>query len=144
MSVWPTIAASGITGATAVIGYFFGDHSSKRSTAATVKQIESENERVIQQITAENERLREQHREDHLRNRQNTYHAFMNYDQLMSSMFAYGTEGVVREEYDRMSVEFLNLLNGVAAVRHGPRDSCGAQPQLCPLRHLPDVHGRSD
>ena len=66
MSVWPAIAASGITGATAVIGYFFGDRSSRRSTDATVKQIESENERVVQQITAENERLRAQSRENHL------------------------------------------------------------------------------
>jgi F420-0:gamma-glutamyl ligase-like protein len=70
MSVWPTIAASGITGATAVFGYIFGDRASKRTNKTAFAQIDSENKRVIQQITDDNERLREQHREDHLRNRQ--------------------------------------------------------------------------
>jgi hypothetical protein len=58
MSVWPTIAASGITGATAVIGFWFGDRGSKRQSEVTVTQIQSENERVVQQITAENVRPR--------------------------------------------------------------------------------------
>jgi len=39
---------------------------------------------AMRQIEAENERLREQHREDHLRNRQGTYHEFIQADLAMS------------------------------------------------------------
>jgi hypothetical protein len=134
MSSWPIIAASGITGATAVIGYLFGDRSSQRSTDANIRQIESENDRVVQQITAENDRLREQRREDHLRNRQSTYHKFMTADTLMNAMFSHGAqrERVTREQYDNMSQEFLHLFNGVRLF--------GTQPVIDAAFELNSVH----
>ncbi len=49
----------------------------KRGAEATARQVEAGTTRAREQIEAENERLRAQHREDHLRNRQGTYHRFV-------------------------------------------------------------------
>jgi hypothetical protein len=69
---WTVILTA--VGAAAVTGGFGGI---RRSTDVTKKQIAEETSRAKDQIEAENERLRAQHQEDHLRNRQTTYHALL-------------------------------------------------------------------
>jgi hypothetical protein len=74
-----TVILTGV-GTASVTGWF-GYLAIRRSTDVTKKQIEEETARAREQTEAENERLRTQHREDHLRNRQATYHALLAADQ---------------------------------------------------------------
>jgi hypothetical protein len=65
-----TLGASAISASSAYL-------IAKRGAESTARQVEAETTRVREQIEGENERLRAQHREDHLRNRQGTYHRFV-------------------------------------------------------------------
>jgi hypothetical protein len=85
----------------------FGYLGIRRSTDVTKKQIAEETTRAHEQIEAENERLRAQHREDHLRNRQATYHALLTADQALASAFGQGI-GEAQEAF----AEFAHLGNG--------------------------------
>jgi hypothetical protein len=82
--VLTTVGAAGVTG---VFGYL----GVRRSTDVTKKQMAEETTRANAQIEAENERLHAQHREDHLRNRQGTYHALIGADQELASALGHGT-----------------------------------------------------
>jgi hypothetical protein len=73
---WTIILTS--VGAAAVSGGF-GYAAARATTKASLRQVEGENER-----------LRAQHREDHLRNRQGTYHHFLNVDRRFTSLLLRG------------------------------------------------------
>jgi hypothetical protein len=77
------VGAAGVSGA-------FGYLGIRRSTDVTKKQITEETARMREQIEAENEKLRAQHREDHLRNRQGTYHLLLNADAELASALGQG------------------------------------------------------
>lgn len=47
---------------------------------------------ALRGIEAENDRLREQHREDHLRNRQGTYHNLITADQNLQNALGHGSD----------------------------------------------------
>ena len=72
MTDWTTIITTLGAAAIAAAGGWYG----ARKTAQV----------SLQAIRAENERLREQHREDHLRNRQTTYHLFLTADRDLENM----------------------------------------------------------
>lgn len=105
-----TLGTATVTGG---LGYF----AAKRSADVAIQSIQAENERTRNQIEAENERLRAQHREDHLRNRQTTYHLFMTADRRMSDLLRQMSELLgqdslradVLEKYD----EWHHLAMGV-------------------------------
>jgi hypothetical protein len=63
-TVATTLGAAGIAGLGGLAGGWYG---ARKTAEVSIKQVE-----------ADNERLREQHREDHLRNRQGTYHNLLN------------------------------------------------------------------
>jgi hypothetical protein len=73
------------------------------------------------QAHEETERLRVQHREDHLRNRQTTYHLFLDevvtLDRMRSMTHAVFGEGVTAEAWaealEALRMKFFHLLNGV-------------------------------
>jgi hypothetical protein len=73
-AVGTAVVTGGLTGG---LGYF----GIRRSTDVTRYQVEEESARAYALSQAENERLRAQHREDHLRNRQGTYHNLITADQ---------------------------------------------------------------
>ena len=85
----------------------FGYLGIRRSTDVTKKQMAEETARAREQIEAENERLRAQHREDHLRNRQGTYHALLTADLELASAFGQGI-GEAQEAF----AKFSHLGNG--------------------------------
>ena len=78
-----TLGTGGLTGGLGYLGI-------RRSTTVTEKQINAETERSREQIEAESERLRAQHREDHLRNRQGTYHDLLSADFVLASALGQG------------------------------------------------------
>jgi hypothetical protein len=85
---WTTILTTLGAASIAAVGGWYG----ARKTA----------EVSLKQVGAENERLREQHREDHLRNRQGTYHDFLAADRELAMM--------VMEEVPGLDVpEAMNL-----------------------------------
>jgi hypothetical protein len=87
MADWTVIlTAVGATGITAGLGYL----GIRRTTDVTKKQIAEETARAREQIEGENERLRTQHREDHLRNRQATYHALLTADSELADALGHG------------------------------------------------------
>ena len=101
---WTVILTSGVVaGVTGGLGYL----GIRRSTDVTKAQIAEETARASEQIAAENERLRAQHREDHLRNRQGTYHALLTADQELASAFGQGI-GEAQEAF----AKFGHLGNG--------------------------------
>jgi hypothetical protein len=68
----------------------------------------------LRRVDGENERLRAQHREDHLRNRQGTYHRFVNQEWQLQRLFATGrTDRLTREEWDAWTEDHQSLLAGV-------------------------------
>jgi hypothetical protein len=73
-----TVGAAAVTGPLAI-------SASGEAPTLTKKQIEEETTRTNAQIAAENDRLRDQYREDHLRNRQSTYHALLTAEQALAS-----------------------------------------------------------
>jgi hypothetical protein len=97
-----TLGASGITG-------FLGYASARFQAHA-----------VISQVVAENDRLKLQHREDHLRNRQSTYHEFLDeaatFERMTQQAQAvFGREPADIDEGARLerNRRFRHLLNGV-------------------------------
>jgi hypothetical protein len=72
---WTVILTA--VGASAVSGTF-GYLAARQGAKASIRQAETQHATALAQIEAENARLREQHKEDHLRNRQGTYHRFLN------------------------------------------------------------------
>ncbi len=74
MTDWTLITTTlGASAISAMSAYLIA----KRGAEATARQVEAETTRARGQTEAETERLRAQHREDHLRNRQGTYHRFV-------------------------------------------------------------------
>jgi hypothetical protein len=73
------VTAIGTASVTGIVGY----GTAKLNTRTELRRIE-----------AENERLRAQHREDHLRNRQGTYHLLLNVDRQY-------TDAILRRENPR-------------------------------------------
>jgi hypothetical protein len=103
-----TLGASGISATSA---YWIA----KRGSDATARQVEAETTRAREQIEAENERLREQHREDHLRNRQGTYHQFLAGEYRYMAAFRDAAAGArpTRDEIDKWWPDFVTLALGV-------------------------------
>jgi hypothetical protein len=105
-----TVGAAGVTGG-------FGYLAAKQGARASMRQAEQQHQTALAQVEAENERLREQHREDHLRNRQGTYHSFMTADRRLFSLLDRMSEMLgrdslladVMEKYD----EWHHLAMGV-------------------------------
>jgi hypothetical protein len=96
---WTIILTS--AGVAAITGGF-GYLGIRRSTDVTKKQIAEETARAREQIEAENERLRAQHREDHLRNRQATYHLLLDANQELASALGQGI-GEAQEAFAKFS-----------------------------------------
>jgi hypothetical protein len=99
--VLTTVGAAGVTGG-------FGYLGIRKSTEVTKRQMAEETARSREQIQAENERLGAQHREDHLRNRQGTYHLLLDADQELASAFGQGI-GDAQAAFKK----FSHLGNGV-------------------------------
>ncbi len=123
MTDWTVILTA--VGAAVVTGGF-GWLGIRRSTDVTKEQIAeettrareqtgAENERLRAQIEAENERLRAQHREDHLRNRQTTYHLLLDADQALANAIGQGI-GDAQEAFER----FSHLGNGAVLFSADP------------------------
>jgi hypothetical protein len=110
-TVGAATVAGGLTGG-------FGYLGIRRSMEVTKKQMSEETARSHEQIVAENERLRAQHREDHLRNRQGTYHALMDADDEMVRVLREGT-GDVKGALSRLG-HLVNgaVLFGTESVEH--------------------------
>lgn len=104
-----TLGASAITGA---VGYF----GARLQAAASIRQVD-----------AENERLRVQNAEDHLRNRQTTYHRLLdllhNFD-----IAAWSGPGVGQSAFQTFLFEFGHLHNG--AILFGTDDVSTAAKNL--------------
>jgi hypothetical protein len=83
------LTAVGTAFATGGLGYL----GIRRSTDVTRYQVSEETARAHALSEAENERLRAQHREDHLRNRQGTYHNLLTAEQNLA--YALGPRGSV-------------------------------------------------
>jgi hypothetical protein len=96
---WTVIlTAAGTAGVTGGLGYL----GIRRSTDVTEKQIAEETARAHEQATAEDARLRAQHQEDHLRNRQATYHDLLTADDQLSSALGQGI-GDIHAAYAKFS-----------------------------------------
>jgi len=100
--VLTTVGAAGVTGGLGYLGI-------RKSTELTKKQMTEETTRAGEQIEAENERLRIQHREDHLRNREATYHALLTADSQLAGAMGHGI-GDAQEAFSK----FEHLGNGAA------------------------------
>jgi hypothetical protein len=103
-----TLGASGISAASAYL-------IAKRGAETTASQVKAETTWAREQIEAENERLRAQHREDHLRNRQGTYHQFLAGEYRYMAAFRDTAAGTrpTRDEIDRWWPDFVTLALGV-------------------------------
>jgi hypothetical protein len=87
----------------------------------------------LRRVEAENERLRAQHREDHLRNRQGTYHRLIDQELGLQRLFATGrAERLTRDEWDAWAAEHQFLLTGV--VLFGTTEAARA------TEHLRSIH----
>jgi hypothetical protein len=102
---WTVILTAAVT--TGLTGGF-GFLGIRRSTDVTKKQMAEETARAHAQIEAEDERLRAQQREDHLRNRQATYHLLLDADQELASALGQGF-GDAQAAFEK----FSHLGNGV-------------------------------
>jgi hypothetical protein len=71
-----------------------------------------QNKVALRQIEAESDRLREQHREDHLRNRQGTYHAFIVADEELGAHLTLPI-GIQPEEMDAVTRRHAYAAAGV-------------------------------
>jgi hypothetical protein len=80
------LTAVGTAFVTAGLGYL----GIRRSTDVTRYQVSEETARAYALSEAENERLRAQHGEDHLRNRQGTYHSLITADQNVANALGHG------------------------------------------------------
>jgi hypothetical protein len=120
-----TLGASAISATTAYL-------IAKRAAETTAGQVAAETTRIREQIEAENERLRVQHQEDHLRNRQGTYHAFLNVERDLQSRFAFGAT-LPRGEYDEWAELFFSHFNGVLLF--------GPESLRPPMEWLRSAHG---
>jgi hypothetical protein len=67
----------------------------------------------LRQADAENERLREQHREDHLRNRQGTYHEFLSADRNMGRTLGEDIRPEQVEEIEALYARWSHLSVGL-------------------------------
>lgn len=104
MADWTTVAAAGVAGAAALGGGVLGYLGARVQARVGLRQVE-----------ADLERLREQHREEHMRNRQGTYHRFLN---TAGRLRAIPPEWAAvnddeRERASKAVEEFSSLLNGV-------------------------------
>jgi hypothetical protein len=101
---------TGLSGiAVAAISAVVTSKVSRRSAEAAISTANSNAEVELAKIEAENERLRRQHREDERRNRQDTYHRFLNVCHRI-------------ERYSRLApseLEFENLLGELAFLHEG-------------------------
>jgi hypothetical protein len=68
---------------------------------------------ALRGIEAENDRLREQHREDHFRNRQGTYHNFLNVDRALRYRLALSGKHRSAEEIVTLFTKLDETYNGV-------------------------------
>jgi hypothetical protein len=91
--VFTTIGSAAVTGA---VGYLIA----RKNAEVDLKRLE-----------ADNERLRAQHREDHLRNRQATYHTFLVADRELYAEFVAG--GMTEEEYNETRKAWEYAAEGV-------------------------------
>ena len=95
---------------------------------------------ALESVRAENERLRIQHREEHLRNRQTTYHRFLDatatFDRMRlmtNSVYDLGeTSEEAKKHLDDLNATFRNLLNGVVLF--------GAEPVRRAAQRLDRLH----
>jgi hypothetical protein len=117
-----TVALAAIPAAIATAGTWLTARNNRKAAIAqvegerdrTVRQIEGERDRTLAQINAELERLREQHREDHLRNRQSTYHDLLNANYALTNLIAYsGPDGPTTEQVAAWHRGFTARVNGI-------------------------------
>jgi hypothetical protein len=73
---WTVVLTAGLSVLGALFGGLLGYLGARQQARVSIRQTE-----------AENERLRDQHREDHLRNRQGTYHRFLTLDRKYVAVF---------------------------------------------------------
>jgi hypothetical protein len=118
----------------ALISGGFGYGAARANGKVALRQLESETTRTREQIEAENQRLRNQHREDHLRNRQGTYHAFLNVERELQLRFGFGAQPISREHYDDWAKRFFDLFNGVLLF--------GPETLRTPMQAVHDAHGK--
>jgi hypothetical protein len=108
-TVGATIGAAGITGLSSY-------HLARKNGEVALRQVE-----------AENERLRAQHSEDHLRNRQGTYHNFLNAERRFEWRVLRGE--ATQDDF----LMFNDIANGVALF--------GAQPVAAVAAKLVSEYG---
>jgi hypothetical protein len=112
---WTVIVTS--LGAAGIAGSF-GYLSARQSGKVALRQAETENER-----------LRTQHREDHLRNRQGTYHSFLTAEARLDATFRLSARGATApEQAQTVFLDLVHLMNGV--VLFGSTEAASAARKL--------------
>ena len=100
MADWSSVALAGVTAAAGVLGGGIGYLGARLQARVGLRQVE-----------IEIDRLNAEHAEDHLRNRQSTYHNFLDVEQRYLAMMS--REDFPRGLYDDWLADYHHTYDGV-------------------------------
>jgi hypothetical protein len=105
VSDWSSVAIAGIGAGAGVLGGGVGYLGARLQARVGFRQID-----------AESDRLRQAHEEDHFRNRQATYHNFLDVEQRFLALVSTGMPDVSEDVYSQWLADYHHTYDGVVLL----------------------------